>query len=209
MHLSSRGEFGQDPARAVWPKGLRGPPLPLLPLRIEVGWIRLALLNKKKWKREKRKIGLSAYAYARARAHKIQQFTHKQTAMRDLTRLPSGFSYTALFLKTWIATLFIIYKLIPKGNNTWQNIIWSGVWNFPKERFGFAVQKQTNSKSMTGDFKRARGRNENLSAERTGGAAWKRLSVTRHLKMSSQTEMVCLATLFHRVGPFGAVIGSW
>lgn len=41
MHLSSRGEFGQDPARAVWPKGLSGPPLPLLPLRIEVGWIRL------------------------------------------------------------------------------------------------------------------------------------------------------------------------
>lgn len=42
MHLSSRGEFGQDPTRAAWPKGLRGPPLPLLPLRIEVGWIRLA-----------------------------------------------------------------------------------------------------------------------------------------------------------------------
>lgn len=47
MHLSSRGEFGQDPTRAVWPKGLRGPPLPLLPLRIEVGWIRLALSNKR------------------------------------------------------------------------------------------------------------------------------------------------------------------
>lgn len=41
MHLSSQGEFGQDPATAVWPKGLSGPPLPLLPLRIEVGWIRL------------------------------------------------------------------------------------------------------------------------------------------------------------------------
>lgn len=49
MHLSSRGEFGQAPTRAVWPKGLRGPPLPLLPLRIEVGWIRLALSHKKKW----------------------------------------------------------------------------------------------------------------------------------------------------------------
>lgn len=43
MHLSSRGEFGQDPARAVWPKGLSGPPLPLLPLRIEVGCIRLSI----------------------------------------------------------------------------------------------------------------------------------------------------------------------
>lgn len=48
MHLSSRGEFGQDPTRAAWPKGLRGPPLPLLPLRIEVGWIRLASSDKKK-----------------------------------------------------------------------------------------------------------------------------------------------------------------
>ncbi len=47
MHLSSRGEFGQDPARPVWPKGLSGPPLPLLPLRIEVGWIRLPSANKR------------------------------------------------------------------------------------------------------------------------------------------------------------------
>lgn len=47
MHLSSRGELGQDPDRTVWPKGLRGPPLPLLPLRIEVGWMRLPSANKK------------------------------------------------------------------------------------------------------------------------------------------------------------------
>lgn len=50
MHLSSRGEFGQDPSRAVGPKGLSGPPLPLLPLRIEVGWIRLPSANKRKRK---------------------------------------------------------------------------------------------------------------------------------------------------------------
>lgn len=41
MHLSGHGEFGQDPDRGVCPKGLSGPSLPLLPLRIEVGWIRL------------------------------------------------------------------------------------------------------------------------------------------------------------------------
>lgn len=50
MHLSSRGEFGQDPSRAVGPKGLSGPPLPLLPLRIEVGWIRLPSANERKRK---------------------------------------------------------------------------------------------------------------------------------------------------------------
>lgn len=46
MHLSGHDGSGQDPARVVWQKGLSGPPLPLLPLRIEVGWMRLALANK-------------------------------------------------------------------------------------------------------------------------------------------------------------------
>ena len=38
MHLSRRGEFGQEPPR-VWPKGRSGGALPRFPLRIEVGWI--------------------------------------------------------------------------------------------------------------------------------------------------------------------------
>ena len=41
MHLSGRGELGQDVARGGWPKGLSSPSLPLLPLKMEVGWIRL------------------------------------------------------------------------------------------------------------------------------------------------------------------------
>lgn len=49
MHLSSRRELGHNPTGPLWPKGLRGPPRPLLPLRIEVGWIRLPSANKKKY----------------------------------------------------------------------------------------------------------------------------------------------------------------
>lgn len=48
MHLSSRRELGHEPTGPLWPKGLRGPPRPLLPLRIEVGWIRLPSANKKR-----------------------------------------------------------------------------------------------------------------------------------------------------------------
>lgn len=46
MHLSSRRELEHNPTGPLWPKGLRGP---LLPLRIEVGWIRLPSANKKKY----------------------------------------------------------------------------------------------------------------------------------------------------------------
>lgn len=49
MHLSSRRELGHKPTGPLWPKGLRGPPRPLLPLRIEVGWIRLPSANRKRY----------------------------------------------------------------------------------------------------------------------------------------------------------------
>ena len=41
MHLSGRGELGQELVIGGWPKGLSRPSLPLLPRKMEVGWIRL------------------------------------------------------------------------------------------------------------------------------------------------------------------------
>ncbi len=55
MHLSARGELGQEPPKLVWPKGpRRGSLLLLPPLRIEVGWS-LNTATAEKGKGEKKK----------------------------------------------------------------------------------------------------------------------------------------------------------